>query len=347
MEGLTYVWTPAQLRNVLGDRDGRWAAEVFAVSDAGTFEHGSSVLQLPDDPDDPVRFDRVRAAMSTARAARPQPARDDKVVTAWNGFAITALAEASVALAEPALLDAATACADAIVALHLDGGRLRRASLGGRVGDSAAILEDHAALATALLTLFQITGDGQWLDTASGLLDVALQHFSDPDHDGRWFDTADDAEQLMVRPSDPIDGATPSGASLIAEALQLAAHLTPAPLADRYAAAASDALSAATPILVKLPRSGGHWLAVAEASVRGPIQIAVACKSADSELLAAARALAPGGAAVVGGPVDSSELLVGRDRIGDRDAAYVCRGRVCDLPVTTEEELVAALRASV
>jgi uncharacterized protein YyaL (SSP411 family) len=347
VEGLTYVWTPAQLRNVLGDRDGRWAAEVFAVSDAGTFEHGSSVLQLAAEPDDPVRFDRVRAAMSTARAARPQPARDDKVVTAWNGFAITALAEASVALAEPALLDAATACADAIVALHLDGGRLRRASLGGRVGDSAAILEDHAALATALLTLFQITGDGQWLDTASGLLDVALQHFSDPDHDGRWFDTADDAEQLMVRPSDPIDGATPSGASLIAEALQLAAHLTPAPLADRYAAAASDALSAATPILVKLPRSGGHWLAVAEASVRGPIQIAVACKSADSELLAAARALAPGGAAVVGGPVDSSELLVGRMRIGDRDAAYVCRGRVCDLPVTTEDELVAALRASV
>ena len=245
---------------------------------------------------------------------RPQPARDDKVVTAWNGFAITALAEASVALAEPALLDAATACARAIVALHVDDGRLRRASLGGRVGDSAAILEDHAALATALLTLFQITGDGQWLDTATGLLDVALEHFSDPDHDGRWFDTADDAERLMVRPSDPIDGATPSGASLIAEALQLAAHLTPAPLADRYAAAASDAVSAATPILVKLPRSGGHWLAVAEASVRGPIQIAVACDSADSELLAAARALAPGGAVVVGGAVDSSELLLGRDR---------------------------------
>jgi uncharacterized protein YyaL (SSP411 family) len=347
VEGLTYVWTPTQLRDLLGDDDGRWAAELFAVSDAGTFEHGSSVLQLPADPADPDRFERVRAAMSAARATRPQPARDDKVVTAWNGFAITALAEASVALAEPGLLDAATACARAIVALHVDGGRLRRASLGGRVGDSAAILEDHAALATALLTLFQITGDGQWLDTATGLLDVALEHFSDPDHDGRWFDTADDAERLMVRPSDPVDGATPSGASLIAEALQLAAHLTPAPLADRYAAAASDAVSAATPILVKLPRSGGHWLAVAEASVRGPIQIAVACDSADSELLAAARTLAPGGAVVVGGAVDSSELLLGRDKVGGRDAAYVCRGRVCDLPVTTEEGLVAALRASV
>ncbi|MDT5365567.1 MAG: uncharacterized protein QOC69_7329 [Mycobacterium sp.] len=345
VEGLTYVWTPAQLRDVLGDDDGRWAAGLFAVTDAGTFEHGSSVLQLPVDPDDGDRFDRVRAALSAARAVRPQPGRDDKVVTAWNGFAITALAEASVALDAPELLAAATACARAIVELHLVDGRLRRASLGGRVGDSAAILEDHAALATGLLTLFQLTGDGQWLETAVLLLDVALDHFADPDREGRWFDTADDAEQLMVRPSDPIDGATPSGAALIAEALQLAAHL--APLADRYAAATSAALSAATPLLVKQPRSGGHWLAVAEAAVRGPIQIAVACDSADSELLAAARTLAPGGAVVVGGVVDSSELLLGRDRIGGRDAAYVCRGRVCDLPVTTTAELAAALGVSV
>jgi uncharacterized protein YyaL (SSP411 family) len=345
VEGLTYVWTPAQLRDVLGDDDGRWAAALFAVTDGGTFEHGSSVLQLPVDPSDLDRFARIRAALSAARAARPQPGRDDKVVTAWNGFAITALAEASVALDAPELLAAATACARAIVELHLVDGRLRRASLGGRVGDSAAILEDYAALATGLLTLFQLTGEGQWLDTSVSLLDVALDHFADPDREGRWFDTADDAEQLMVRPSDPIDGATPSGAALITEALQLAAHL--APVADRYAAAGSEALSAATPILVKQPRSGGHWLAVAEASVRGPIQIAVACESADSELLAAARALAPGGAAVVGGAVDSSELLLGRDRIGGRDAAYVCRGRVCDLPVTTTAELAAALGVSV
>jgi uncharacterized protein YyaL (SSP411 family) len=347
VEGLTYVWTPAQLREVLGEDDGHWAATIFNVTDGGTFEHGSSVLQLPVDPDDVERFDRVRTALTAARSVRPQPGRDDKVVTAWNGFAITALAEASVALGEPELLGAATACANAIVELHIVDGRLRRTSLGGRVGDSAAILEDHAALATALMTLFVITGDGHWLDTATGLVDVALDHFADPDREGGWFDTADDAERLMVRPADPVDGATPAGASLIAEALQLAAHLAPTGLADRYASAASAALSVATPILVKLPRSGGHWLAVAEAAVRGPIQIAVACDSQDSELLAAARALAPGGAVVVGGAVDSSELLAGRDRIGGRDAAYVCRGRVCDLPVTTTAELAAALGVSV
>jgi hypothetical protein len=346
-EGLTYVWTPVQLREVLGDDNGRWAAQLFNVTEAGTFEHGSSVLQLLSDPDDPERFDRVRSALLAARLTRPQPGRDDKVVTAWNGLAITALAEASVALDRPELLDAAAQCARSIVDMHVVDGRLRRASLGGRVGDSAAILEDHATLATGLLTLYQLTGDGSWLDAATGLLDVALDHFADPDREGRWFDSADDAEQLMIRPADPLDGATPSGASTIAEALLLAAHLVPADRAERYAAAADATLASATPILARLARSGGHWLAVAEAAVRGPIQIAVACDPQHSELLFAARELAPGGAVVVGGPVNSSELLLDRDRVDGADAAYVCRGRVCDLPVTTRQDLAAALGAAV
>jgi len=346
-EGLTYVWTPQQLRVVLGEDDGRWAATLFTVTEEGTFEHGSSVLQLPADPDDVDRFERVRAALSEHRRTRPQPGRDDKVVTAWNGFAITALAEASVALDEPELLTAATRCARAIVDLHVVEGRLRRASLGGRVGDSAAILEDYAALATGLLTLYQINGDTAWLEAALALVDDAVEHFANPERIGHWFDTADDAEQLMVRPADPVDGATPAGASLMAEALQLAAHLAPAESAGRYAEFAAATLHAGTPILVKAARSGGHWLAVAEAAVRGPLQLAVACDPERSELLRAARALAPGGAIVVGGAVDSSELLAGRDRIGDRDAVYVCRGHVCDLPVMTPEELAAALSASV
>jgi uncharacterized protein len=346
-EGLTYVWTPAQLRETLGDDDGRWAAEVFHVTDGGTFEHGSSVLQLPADPDDPERFERVRDSLLAARSTRPQPGRDDKVVTAWNGLAITALAEAAVALDRPEFLDAATRCAHAVVDLHLVDGRLRRASLGGRVGESAAILEDYAALATGLLTLYQMTGEVSWLDTATSLLDIALDHFADPEQQGRWFDTADDAEALMVRPADPLDGATPSGASLIAEALLLAAHLVSADRAERYAAAAEATLAGSSAILARLPRSGGHWLAVAEAAVRGPIQIAVACDPARSELLTAARTVAPGGAVVVGGPVNSSELLVDRDRVAGADAAYVCRGRVCDLPVTTASELAAALGVSV
>ncbi|MCI4674831.1 thioredoxin domain-containing protein [Mycolicibacterium litorale] len=345
-EGSTYVWTPAQLREVLGEDDGAWAARVFAVTERGTFEHGSSVLQLPADPDDPQRFERVRGALLAERSTRVQPPRDDKVVTAWNGLAITALAEASVALDDPGLLEAAVRCATVIVDLHFVDGRLRRASLGGVVGDSAAILEDHAALATGLLTLHQLTGDGSWLATAAELVGLAQGHFADPDRPGRWFDSADDAEQLMVRPSDPLDGATPSGASLIAEALLTIGHMIDGDWAGRYGEDAAETLLAHSPLLAKAPRSAGHWLAVAEAAVRGPLQVAVATADASSPLLAAARRMAPGGTIVVGGPVDSSPLLAGRDRVGAADAAYVCRGRVCDLPVTSAKDLANALGVS-
>ena len=342
-EGSSYVWTPEQLTEVLGADDGAWAVDVFGVTAAGTFESGSSVLQLPADPDDPQRFDRVRTALLAARGARPQPGRDDKVVTAWNGLAITALAEAAVALGDSGLAAAARECAGKLLALHLVDGRLRRASLGGQVGESAAILEDYGALATGLLSLYQLGGEQSLLDAAAGLLDTALDHFADPDAPGRWFDTADDAEALMLRPRDPMDGATPSGAALISEALLTAAHLVAADRSDRYRQAATDALAAHAALLERAPRAVGHWLAVAEAAVRGPLQIAVACDGPDSELLAAARRLAPGGTIVVGGAVDSSEPLIGRDRIDGADAAYVCRGPVCDLPVRSAVELASAL----
>ena len=342
-EGSTYVWTPEQLAEVLGVDDGRWAAEVFAVTESGTFEHGTSVLQLPGEPDDPQRLDRVRTALLGARLTRTQPGRDDKVVTSWNGLAITALAEASVALEEPELARAARHCATALLDLHIVDGRLRRASLGGVVGDSAAILEDHAMLATGLLALYQLTVEEVWLTAACTLLDTALAHFADPQRPGRWYDTADDAEQLMLRPADPLDGATPSGASTITEALLTAAHLVAGDKAPPYLQAATEALTAYSVVLARAPRSAGHWLAVAEAAIRGPLQIAIACKSSQSPLLADARRLAPGGAVVIGGTMDSSALLVGRDRVSGADAAYLCRGRLCDLPVTRSADLAAAL----
>jgi uncharacterized protein YyaL (SSP411 family) len=345
-EGSTYVWTPGQLTEVLGADDGGWAAGVFAVTQSGTFEQGTSVLQLPADPDDPQRAERVRTALLAARLTRAQPGRDDKVVTSWNGLAITALVEAGVALGEPQLVQAARGCAESLLDLHVVDGRLRRASLGGVVGDSAAILDDHAMLATGLLALYQLTAEGVWLTTATELLDTALLRFADPERPGRWFDTADDAERLMLRPADPLDGATPSGASSITEALLTAAHLVDGDRAERYLRAAADALGAHSMLLERAPRSTGHWLAVAEAAVRGPLQIAVACDPSRSDLLAAARRLAPGGAIVVGGEIDSSPLLAGRDRVAEADAAYVCRGRLCDLPVTRATELAAALGVS-
>lgn len=339
-EGSTYVWTPAQLSESLGAEDGRWAAQLFAVTRSGTFEHGTSVLQLPADPDDPDRAERVRAALLAARSTRAQPGRDDKVVTSWNGLAIAALTEAAVALEDPGLGHAARRCAAALLDVHVVDGRLRRASLGGVVGASGAILEDHAMLATGLLALHQLTGEKTWLTSATDLLDIALAHFADPQRPGRWFDTADDAEPLVLRPADPLDGATPSGASSITEALLTAGHLVGA---DRYLRAAADALREHSVLLERAPRSAGHWLAVAEAAVRGPLQIAVACDPSRSPLLAEARRLAPGGAIVLGGAEDSAPLLAGRGRVAGADAAYVCRGRVCDLPVTRVEDLAELL----
>ncbi|CAM4472821.1 Thioredoxin-related protein [Mycobacterium basiliense] len=341
-EGSTYVWTPEQLTTALGGDDGRWAAAAFEVTQSGTFEDGASVLQLPADPDDPERLERIRGALSAARGDRAQPGRDDKVVTSWNGLAITALAEASVALQQPELARAALRCATALLDVHLVDGRLRRASLGGVVGASAAVLEDHAMLATGLLALYQLTLDATWLTAACGLLDSALAHFADTQRPGRWFDTADDAERLMLRPADPLDGATPSGASSIAEALLTAAHLVDDGRAERYLRAAEETLRQHSVLLARAPRSAGHWLSVAESAVRGPLQVAVACADPQSALLADARRLAPGGAIVVGGHADSSSLLVGRDRVAGADAAYVCRGRVCDLPVTGSAALAEA-----
>ena len=130
----------------------------------GTFEHGSSTLQLPADPDDPARWQRVRAALLAARDRRPQPARDDKVVTAWNGMAVLALAEAGAALGRPDWVEAADAAADLLLARHVVDGRLRRSSRDGAVGAAAGVLEDHAFLAEALLALHQATGAAHWLE---------------------------------------------------------------------------------------------------------------------------------------------------------------------------------------
>lgn len=342
-EGAAYVWTPAQLEDVLGAHDGRWAADVFSVTADGTFEAGTSVLQRRADPDDLQRLDSVRRRLLEARRARVQPERDGKVVTAWNGLAIVALVEAAVALDDQRLLLAAQRCARKLIDLHLLDGRLRRSSLGSRVGQSAAILEDYGALATGLLSVFQFTGEGALRDAAAGLLDVALEHFADPHEPGRWFDSADDAEALMLRPCDPSDSATPSGAALITEALLIGAPLVGLDRGERYRRAATQSLMRNGELLQRAPRAGGHWLGVAEAYIRGPLQIAIACEGADSQLLAQARRLAPGGTIVVGGVTGSSELLVGRDRILGADTAYVCRGTVCDLPVRTAAELALAL----
>ncbi|MEV6214461.1 thioredoxin domain-containing protein [Nocardia sp. NPDC051833] len=351
VEGATYVWTPSELIGDLGPLDGVWAAEAFGVGTAGNFEQGTSVLTRRSDPVDAeqsARFDRLRARLLELRAERPQPDRDDKVVTAWNGMVITALAEAGAALEEPSWVAAAVRCARFLLDVHLVDGRLRRASLDGVVGTPPGVLEDYAWLTTGLLALYQATGEPDWLAAAQVLLDSAIDHFADPDRPGSWFDTADDAETLVARPRDPVDGATPAGSSALAEALLTASAVTDPEHAVRYRELADHTLARGAVLLARAPRTAGHWLSVAEASLRGPLQVAVTAtekSSAATELLAAARTWAPGGAIVLAGPPDSAPLLADRPLVDDAPAAYVCRGSVCDLPVTDPTALTAALRA--
>jgi uncharacterized protein YyaL (SSP411 family) len=318
VEGLTYVWTPAQLVEVLGPEDGAWAAEQLEVTSAGTFEHGSSTLQRLLEPDDAERHAAVRARLLEARGLRSQPGRDDKVVAAWNGLAIAALAEAGVLLDRPDLLAAAGHCADLVRSLHWVDGRLRRVSRDGAVGRHLGVLEDYADVAEGLLALYSATGDLDQLRGAHALLEVVLTQFGDGQ--GGFWDTAADAEQLVRRPQDPTDNATPSGAAAAAGALLSYAALTGS---DRHRRAAESCLATLAPLFARHARFAGWALAVSEALLAGPAEVVVLDRP---DLLAVAhRATSPGAVVAVNGP-----LAEGREP----GAAYVCRRSVCELPTT-------------
>ena len=331
VEGLTYVWTPEELVDALGDEDGAWAVVQFDVTAAGTFEQGSSVLQRLAEPADLERYERVRSRLHEVRGQRPQPARDDKVVTAWNGLAIAALAEGGVLLDRPDWVAAADRCADLLADLHWDAGRQRllRTSIDGRAGRHAGVLEDYADLAEGLLALFSATGDPGRLDGAQHVLRVVLEQF--PDGHGGFYDTAADAEQLFRRPQDPTDGATPSGVAAAAGAMLTCAAMTGR---EDLRTAAERALSTVAPLLSKHARFAGWAAAVGEALVAGPAEVVVLDRP---DLLEVARlGTSPGAVVVTGGP-----LAEGRPT----GAAYVCRRFVCEAPTTDSGRLAEQLGA--
>ena len=353
VEGRFYVWTPAELSEVLGADDGAWAATLLEVTGTGTFEHGLSTLQLHTEPDDPDRWESVRTRLLDARATRTRPARDDKVVAAWNGLAAASLAEAGALLGEQRYVDAAVDAMRLVVDRHLDGRRLRRVSRDGVVGRHAGVLEDYACVAQGALALLSATGDVTWLWTARTLLNVALSMFAAGD--GGFFDTAEDAEQLLSRPRDPSDNASPSGQSALVHALLGYAAVTGS---GRHRDAAEAALRNVRTLAERVPRFAGWSLAGAEAALAGPLEVAVVGADGDparDELARVARGSAsPGLVVVVGEPSDAEPgetddpgtvpLLAGRGLVEGRAAAYVCRGMVCDRPVTEPADLAALLR---
>jgi len=364
-EGKFYVWRPAELRAVLGSDDGEFAARVFGVTETGTFERGASVLQRRADPEDTGRLDRIRSALLTARASRVRPARDDKVVAAWNGLAISAFAESGLLLGRPDFIAAARDAAALLAAVHLADGRLIRTSRDGIAGSAApggaapggaavgdgptpsagttgstpGVLEDYACVAEGFLTLSGVTGQARWMTLAGELLEVALAAFGDGA--GGFYDTAADGEPMIFRPADPADNATPSGAFAVAGALLRYSALAGS---ARHREAAAAALGVLPAIAARYPRAAGMGLAVAEAWLAGPAEIAVVGRPADERTRAlhetALHAATPGAVLALGDGTEAAvPLLAGRVLVNGEPAAYVCRQFTCLAPVTTPEQL--------
>ncbi|MEV7883086.1 thioredoxin domain-containing protein [Streptomyces sp. NPDC002817] len=348
VEGAYYVWTPEQLTEVLGSQDAELAAHYFGVTEEGTFEEGASVLQLPQHEGvfDAEHLESVKSRLLEARDRRPAPGRDDKVVAAWNGLAIAALAETGAYFDRPDLVDAAVGAADLLVRLHLDEqARLSRTSKDGHAGANAGVLEDYADVAEGFLALASVTGEGVWLEFAGFLLDHVLARFVD-EESGALFDTASDAEQLIRRPQDPTDNAAPSGWTAAASALLGYAAQTGA---EPHRTAAEKALGVVKALGPRVPRFIGWGLAVAEALLDGPREIAVVGPALDDPGTKALHrtallGTAPGAVVAVGATgSDELPLLADRPLVGGEPTAYVCRNFTCDAPTTDPDRLRAAL----
>jgi uncharacterized protein YyaL (SSP411 family) len=341
-EGAFYVWTPAELSEVLGEEQGTAAAAVFGVHDRGNAEGGASTLRLLADPTDATAHAEMVARLHAARERRPRPARDDKVVAAWNGLAIGALAEAGILLGDERYTSAALGAGRLLVDVHLESssGRMRRVSRDGVVGAPDGVLEDYACVAEGFLALFAATGDAEWFARARQLADQVVERFADGA--GGFFDTASDAEVLVARPRDATDNATPSGQATMASVFATLFGVTgEAAYRDR----AMGLLAQSASLAAQAPRFAGKMLAVAEALADGPRQVAIVGPEGDlgrRALVEAAFRLAAPGLVIAQGEESSGvavPLLEGRTTVGGQAAAYLCHDFVCDLPVTDPARL--------
>ena len=358
VEGATFTWRAEEIREVLGD-DAALFSTAYGVTDQGNWE-GVTILSRVRPAADLAKLYAIptieverrladaRAKLLIRRDRRPQPARDDKALAAWNGLAIAALADGA-RLFEADGLDglagryrtAATRAADAILGGLLDAdGRLGRSWKDGRA-TGQGVLEDYANLAEGLLALYEATFDERWFVAARRLADGILERFVDPE--GGFFDTATDHERLVTRPKDVQDNATPSGsAAATAVLLRLAAFTGDA----RYRAAAERALTTITPLAARYPTAFAMWLQAIDFALAPVAEVAIVGDPADggtAALLREARAgFAPNRVtAVRAGEAEPTVIPLLEDRalVKGRPAAYVCRGFACRLPVTDPEAL--------
>jgi hypothetical protein len=341
VEGATFTWRADEIREVLGDQAPAFEA-AYGVTDGGNWE-GVTILSRVASPGDDASegpLAEARERLLAHRSRRPQPARDDKALAAWNGLAIGALADAGRYLEQPRYVEAATAAATAILAGLRDAdGRLGRSWKDGRA-TGQGVLEDYTHLADGLLALYEATFDERWFTTARELADVVIARFGDPA--GGFHDVADDHEALVARPRDIQDNATPSGSSMAARVLLRLAALT-GDGTDR--SQAERAIAQAADVAVRFPTAFANWLSALDSALADSVEIAIVGDRASAETRALLAVVwhdyQPNRVLAVSGDPDASgiPLLRGRTLVEGRPAAYVCRRFACRRPVSEPGDL--------
>lgn len=350
-EGRFFVWSVAEVQKIL-QVDAPLFMEAFDVTAGGNFE-GHSILhvQVPlallaekyklAEAEVESRLARARMQLWAVRERRIKPLRDEKVLTAWNGLALAALAEAARVLERADYLLAAQRNAEFVLGtLHTANGRLLRTWRAGSPAKLNAYLEDYANYADGLLELYQATFEERWFVAARQLADAMLEHFADDS--GGFFDTSADHEQLITRPKDLQDNAVPGGNGMAAGVLlRLAAYTADA----RYSSAAEQVLARVQASAARYPTAFAQTLQALDFYASAPAEVALVGPLQDSgmaELLAELREpYRPHQVLALLQPLAGSAipLLHGRVQLGGQATAYVCRNFACQLPVTTRAAL--------
>jgi len=349
-EGKFYVWTPAQIREVLEESEAAnpncikfpvgqagILMQFYGVTEAGNFE-GANVLHLAQgvEAPEPEGLGGMRRALFEAREERVRPGLDDKRLASWNALAIAALADAGAVLGREDYLDAARACAGFVLgSLRDPDGRLLRTYKDGRA-HLGAYLEDHAFLLEALLTLYESSFEERWFTEARALAEETIERFGDPERGG-FYSTASDHEELIARRKEVGDHPIPSGNSSAAMGLLRLAALTGE---RRYETEAEAVFALFAKPAVQHPDAFAHLLRALDFHLSPTKEIALVGDDL-TDLSSAARERPLFHAVLAGGPegTDQPPLLQGRTTVDGHPAAYVCQNFTCQLPVTDAADL--------
>ena len=352
-EGVFYLWTPSEVRELLGADAARLLSRVYDVSDAGNFE-GRNILHLPHDVDAVARQEGMArdelgrllkdslATLKARRSTRPAPLRDEKVLTSWNGFTIRALAEAGPALGRPDFTRAAARAADFLLATVRRDDRLYRVLTTGRV-HIEGFLEDYGALGNACLSLYEATLDARWLTDAAWIAEAMVDRFWSPTED-LFYDAPADGEALVVRPRDIMDNATPSGNSLATELLARSAALTGS---AGHATLTDKVLARERGTMERYPPAVGRLLSAAllHETPRLEVTLVGSSERVAGMLERAHRHSHPNRVITGGDPAQPAvaALPAMNGRLERKGQGFVCMGSTCYEPAASPEALDATL----